>query len=198
MARQAQANKTKAPAARRRVTKAATVPAMPAQPADEPGSGRAPRPFPIVAIGASAGGLEALEQFLGHVPADSGMACVVIQHLDPHHKGMMPELLQRATAMPVTQARNRMKVEPGHVYVIPPKWDLSILHDCLYLLEPVAARGLRLPIDSFFRALADDRQDHAVCVVLSGMGSDGALGLRARVPPPAGTVRRTAGAQVPS
>jgi two-component system CheB/CheR fusion protein len=137
------------------------------------------RPFAIVAIGASAGGLEALEQFLGQVPADGGMAFVVIQHLDPDHKGMMPELLQRATAMPVAQAKNRMKVEPGCVYVIPPKWDLSILHDCLYLLEPVAARGLRLPIDAFFRSLANDRQENAVCVILSGMGSDGALGLRA-------------------
>jgi chemotaxis methyl-accepting protein methylase len=176
MARQAQADKTKVPAARRRVARAA---AAPAEAADAPGSRGARRPFPIVAIGASAGGLEALEQFLGHVPADSGMACVVIQHLDPNHKGMMPELLQRATAMPVTQAKNRMKVKPGGVYVIPPNWDLSILHDTLYLLEPVAARGLRLPVDSFFRALAADRKDNAICVILSGMGSDGALGLRA-------------------
>jgi len=179
MARKAQASKPDAPAARRRVTKAAAAPATPAPAADAPGSPRAPRPFPIVAIGASAGGLEALEQFLGHVPADGGMACVVIQHLDPHHKGMMPELLQRATAMAVAQAKNRMKVKPGCVYVIPPNWDLSILHDTLYLLEPVAARGLRLPIDSFFRALAADRHDDAIGVILSGMGSDGALGLRA-------------------
>ncbi len=174
MASQAQANKLSA--TKRRKTKSSAVPSASAKP---PGVGRPAAPFPIVAIGASAGGLEALEQFLGNVPAGSDMAFVVIQHLDPDHKGMMPELLQRATTMPVTQARNRMKVEPGCVYVIPPKWDLSILHDCLYLLEPVAARGLRLPIDSFFRALADDRQDQAVCVILSGMGSDGALGLRA-------------------
>lgn len=172
-----QAKKT--PSAKRRTGKGAAAPAQSAPRADG-GSAKPPeRPFAIVAIGASAGGLEALEQFLGQVPADGGMAFVVIQHLDPDHKGMMPELLQRATAMPVAQARNRMKVEPGCVYVIPPKWDLSILHDCLYLLEPVAARGLRLPIDSFFRSLADDRQEHAVCVILSGMGSDGALGLRA-------------------
>jgi two-component system CheB/CheR fusion protein len=144
-----------------------------------PTPGKAQNHFPVVAIGASAGGLEALEQFLARVPADSGMAFVVIQHLDPDHAGMMPELLQRATAMPVAQAKNRMKVRPGCVYVIPPKWDLSILHGQLYLLEPVAARGLRLPIDSFFRALAEDRQEDAVCVILSGMGSDGALGLRA-------------------
>ena len=181
MASQTHAIKTpkKTPTAKRRTGKhaAASVPS-----AVRAGGGLAKppeRPFAIVAIGASAGGLEALEQFLGQVPADGGMAFVVIQHLDPDHKGMMPELLQRATAMPVAQAKNRMKVEPGCVYVIPPKWDLSILHDCLYLLEPVAARGLRLPIDAFFRSLADDRQENAVCVILSGMGSDGTLGLRA-------------------
>ena len=177
MASQTQTKKT--PTAKRRTGKSAAAPAQPAVRADGGPAKTPARPFAIVAIGASAGGLEALEQFLSQVPAASGMAFVVIQHLDPDHKGMMPELLQRATAMPVTQAKNRMKVEPGCVYVIPPKWDLSILHDSLYLLEPVAARGLRLPIDSFFRALADDRQDNAVCVILSGMGSDGALGLRA-------------------
>ncbi len=134
--------------------------------------------FPIVAIGASAGGLEALEQFFVHVPPDSGMAFVVIQHLDPDHKGVMPELLQRSTQMPVTQARNRMKVKRDCVYVIPPNRDLSILHGSLYLLEPVAPRGQRLPIDFFFRALADDRHEESVAVILSGMGSDGSLGIR--------------------
>ena len=137
------------------------------------------RKFPIVAIGASAGGLEALAQFLGHVPVGCGMAFVVIQHLDPDHKGMMPELLQRTTLMPVVQAKNRVKVRPDCVYVIPPNADLSILHDSLYLLEPIAPRGLRLPIDFFFRALADDRQEQAIGVILSGMGSDGTLGVRA-------------------
>lgn len=137
------------------------------------------RPFPIVAIGASAGGLEALEQFFSHVPADSGMAFVVIQHLDPERKGMMPELLQRATSMAVMQARNRVKVKPNCVYVIPPNSELSILHDSLHLLEPVAPRGLRLPIDFFFRTLADDRHEQAIGVILSGMGSDGTLGARA-------------------
>lgn len=135
--------------------------------------------FPIVGIGASAGGLEALEQFLSHVPADSGMAFIVIQHLDPTRKGIMPELLQRVTDMKVMQADNQMKVAPHCVYVIPPNKDMSILHGSLHLLDPVAARGLRLPIDFFFRALADDRQERAVCAVLSGMGSDGTLGLKA-------------------
>ncbi len=143
------------------------------------GAGKSPLPFPIVAIGASAGGLEALELFLRHVPTRSGMAFVIIQHLDPNRTGLMPELLQRVTVMPVAQARNRMKVKPDCVYVIPPNSDLSILRDSLYLLEPVAARGLRLPIDFFFRALADDRRDQAIGIILSGMGSDGTLGMRA-------------------
>jgi two-component system CheB/CheR fusion protein len=139
---------------------------------DEPG-------FAIVGIGASAGGLEALEQFLASVPVNSRLAFVVVQHLDPSRHGMLPELLQRATPMVVRQAGNRMKVQPDCVYVIPPNKDLSILHDTLYLLDPVAPRGLRLPIDSFLCSLADDRRESAIGVVLSGMGSDGSRGLRA-------------------
>ena len=135
--------------------------------------------FPIVGIGASAGGLEALEQFLGHVPAGSRMAFVIVQHLDPTHKGIMPELLQRATAMKVVQVKDRTKVQPECVYVIPPNKDMSILHGVLHLLEPAAPRGLRLPIDFFLRALAQDQQERSIGVILSGMGSDGTLGLRA-------------------
>jgi two-component system CheB/CheR fusion protein len=135
--------------------------------------------FPIVGIGASAGGLEALELFLGGVPAGSGMAFVVVQHLDPTHQGILPELLQRVTAMPVLQVTDQMPVRPEHVYVIPPNRDLSLLHGQLHLLEPVAPRGLRLPIDFFFRSLASDRGEGAIGIVLSGMGSDGTLGLRA-------------------
>ncbi len=135
--------------------------------------------FPIVGIGASAGGLEALEQLLAGVPANSGMAFVVVQHLDPNRPGMLPELLQRSTPMIVRQAENRMKVRPGYVYVIPPNKDLSILHGALYLLDPVARRGLHLPIDSFLTSLAEDRGDQAIGVILSGMGSDGTAGLEA-------------------
>ena len=135
--------------------------------------------FPIVGIGSSAGGLEALEQFLGHVPADSGMAFVIVQHLDPTRKGIMPELLQRATGMKVLQVKERTTVRPDCVYVIPPNKNMSLLHGVLHLLKPVAARGLRLPIDFFFRSLAQDRQEHSIGVILSGMGSDGTLGLRA-------------------
>jgi two-component system CheB/CheR fusion protein len=135
--------------------------------------------FPIVGIGASAGGLEALEQFLRQVPPDSGMAFVIVQHLDPTHKGIMAELLQRTTAMSVSQVSDRMRVNPDSVYVIPPNKDMSILHDVLHLFEPTAPRGLRLPIDFFLRSLAEDRQERAIGVVLSGMGSDGTMGVRA-------------------
>src|SRR5208337_2097045 len=137
------------------------------------------RTFPIVGIGASAGGLEALDQFLEHMPGTSGMAFVIIQHLDPTHKGVMPELLQRATAMPVIQVKDGTIVEPDHVYVIPPNKDMSILHGTLHLLDPTAPRGLRLPIDFFFRTLADDRRERSIGVILSGMGTDGTLGLKA-------------------
>jgi chemotaxis methyl-accepting protein methylase len=135
--------------------------------------------FPIVGIGASAGGLEALEQFLRRVPENSGMAFVIVQHLDPTHKGIMPELLQRATAMEVFQVKDRMRVKPNCVYVIPPNKDMSILHGVLHLFEPTAPRGLRLPIDFFLRSLAEDRQERSIGVILSGMGSDGTMGLRA-------------------
>jgi len=136
-------------------------------------------PFPIVGIGASAGGLEALEQFLRQVPKESGMAFVIVQHLDPTHKGIMPELLQRVTEMEVFQVRDRMRVNPNCVYVIPPNKDMSILHGVLHLFVPTAPRGLRLPIDFFLRSLADDQHERSIGVILSGMGSDGTAGLRA-------------------
>ena len=141
----------------------------------------APQPrvsFPIVGVGASAGGLEALEEFLGNVPAGSGLAVVIVQHLDPTRKGVMAELLQRKTGMKVIQVKDRTKVCPNCVYVIPPNKDMSILHGILHLFEPAAARGLRLPIDFFLRSLAQDQQQKSIGVILSGMGSDGTLGLR--------------------
>ena len=162
------------PAVRALVSRPKTPPAPAA--ADGP---RRPEGFPVVGIGASAGGLEALELFLGHVPAGSGMAFVVVQHLDPNHRAIMAELLQRATPMPVVEIQDRMPVVPDHVYIIPPNRDLSILHGVLHLLEPAGPRGLRLPIDFFLRSLAADRQAQAIGVILSGMGSDGTLGLGA-------------------
>src|ERR1035437_2598984 len=132
--------------------------------------------FPIVCIGASAGGLEAFEQFLGNVPVNSGIGYIVIQHLDPTQKGMLPELLQRITEMEVIHVKDRMLVQPDRVYVIPPNKSMSILKGILHLFNPVELRGLRLPIDFFMRSLADDMNENAVGVILSGMGSDGSIG----------------------
>ncbi|MDF1547180.1 MAG: chemotaxis protein CheB [Bacteroidales bacterium] len=133
--------------------------------------------FPIVGIGASAGGLEAIEQFLENANADSGMAYVVIQHLDPTQKGMLPELLQHVTKMKVYQVTDHLIVEPNCVYVIPPNKTMSVLNGELRLFKPVEARGLRLPIDFFLNSLADQHHEFAVGVILSGMGSDGTIGI---------------------
>ena len=135
--------------------------------------------FPIVCIGASAGGLDAFEQFLGNVPESSGMAYIVIQHLDPTQQGMLPELLQRICKMQVFQVKDRMTVKPNNVYVIPPNKSMSILKGILYLFDPVETRGLRLPIDFFLHSLADDQREYGVGVILSGMGYDGSAGVHA-------------------
>jgi two-component system CheB/CheR fusion protein len=134
--------------------------------------------FPIVGIGASAGGLEAIEKFFRNTPKETGMAFVIIQHLDPTHTGMMPELLQRMTQMKVLQVTDGLRVEPDKVYVIPPNKNMSILEDKLYLFEPVESRGFRLPIDFFFRSLANEKREKSIGIILSGMGSDGSQGLK--------------------
>lgn len=134
--------------------------------------------FPIVGIGASAGGLEALEDFVGNIPENSGFGYVIIQHLDPTQKGMLPELLQRKSKIAVVQAKERMTVEPNCVYVIPPGKSMSILKGNLHLFEPIETRGMRLPIDYFLHSLAKDRKENSVGVILSGMGSDGTSGLK--------------------
>jgi len=133
----------------------------------------------IVGIGASAGGLAALEAFLKQAPPDSGMAYVVVQHLDPTQKALLPQLLQRATPIPVQEARQGMRVEPNHVYVIPPNTELSLNKGELKLARPVEPRGMRLPINVLFSSLASEQGERAIAVVLSGMGSDGSLGLQA-------------------
>jgi len=135
--------------------------------------------FPIVGIGASAGGLDALEHFFSNMPVNSGMAFVVIQHLDPNHIGILCELLQRITALKVYTVTDRLKIRPNCVYVIPPNKSMSILNGSLHLFEPIEVRGLRLPIDYFFCSLADDRKEKSIGIVLSGMGSDGSMGLKA-------------------
>ena len=132
-----------------------------------------------VGLGASAGGLVALEQFLAQVPPSSGLAYVVVQHLAPTHKAMLVELLQRGTAMPVLEVTEAMRLEPNVVYVIPPNQDLTVAGGVLHLAPPTQPRGLRLPIDLLFSSLARDQGERAIGVVLSGMGSDGTLGLQA-------------------
>ncbi len=135
--------------------------------------------FPVVGVGASAGGLEALEQFLRPVPSDCRLAFVIVQHRSPDHDGALTELLQARCALPVVTVTEGCVVEPGYVYVAPHDQDLTIRGGVLHTLPTTVVRGMRLPVDEFLRALAVDRQQNAVGVILSGMGSDGALGLRA-------------------
>ena len=143
------------------------------------GPTRSKGPRYIVGIGGSAGALEAFEQFFTHMPADSGLAFVLVTHMDPTHKGMMPELLGRCTTMTVLQVEERMPVRPNHVYIIPPNKDMSILNGTLHLMEVSAPRGVRAPIDLFLRHLAEDQEDRAIGIIMSGMGTDGTLGVKA-------------------
>lgn len=132
----------------------------------------------IVGIGASAGGLEALLDFFSYMPISNNIAFVVVQHLHPNHKDMLPELLQRVTPLKVLQVQNKMQAEANHVYVIPPNKDLTIADNSFIVRDPVVKRGLRLPIDLFFRSLAEDQKEYAIGIILSGMGSDGTLGAK--------------------
>ena len=134
---------------------------------------------PIVGIGASAGGVDALRRLFPNVASDCGMAFVVVQHLDPDHGSALAEVLARRTSLPVTQIEDDTAVEPNRVYVIPPNSALTIRDGRLLLARPTAPRGQRNPIDEFFTSLARDQGENAACVILSGTGSDGTLGLRA-------------------
>ena len=142
-------------------------------------SSRDKGPSNIVGIGASAGGLEACERFLANMPLNTGMAFILVVHLDPTHASIMPELLQKSTKMKVLQVKDGMKVQPDSLYVIPPNKDLGILNGTLQLIDPSEAPGHRMPIDYFLRTLAEDQKERAICIILSGMGTDGTLGLRA-------------------
>ena len=137
------------------------------------------KPFPIVGIGASAGGLEAFESFFKEMPPDSDIAFALVSHLDPTHTSILPELIQKKTKMSVKQVKDGMKVEPNHVYIIPPNKEMAILNGTLQLLKKVTPRSIHLPIDSFFRSLAKDQTSNAIGIILSGTGTDGTLGLRA-------------------
>jgi len=137
--------------------------------------------FPIVGIGASAGGLAAFEAFFSGMPAasDPGMAFVLVQHLAPDHKSLLTELIRRYTRMQVFEVEDGMEVQPNCAYIIPPNRDMAFLGGRLQLMEPAAPRGQRLPIDFFFRSLAQGLRERAIGIVLSGTGSDGAQGVRA-------------------
>ena len=133
----------------------------------------------IVGLGASAGGLEAFQAFFQHIDSSLNMAFVLVSHLSPDHESMLSELLARETSMPVLQVQSSVTVERGHVYVIPPNADLTIKEGVLHLSKPFQTRGHRVPINVFFQSLAEDQRENAVCIVLSGTGSDGTLGLKA-------------------
>lgn len=133
--------------------------------------------FPIVAIGASAGGLEAFQEFFQSMPSDSGMAFVIVIHLDPNHVSMLPDILQKHTKMTVHQVKDGMAVEPNHIYIIAPNKDLSICNNVLSLHE-FSSPSVRMPIDFFFQSLATDQGSKSICIIFSGTGSDGTLGLR--------------------
>ena len=147
----------------------------------EPGPKKTPRhSFPIVGIGASAGGLAAFELFFSHLPAGSEneLAFVLVQHLSPDHKSLLADLVQRFTHITVVTAEDGVDVQKGHAYVIPPNQDLSISQGKLRLTQPITTHGLRLPIDFFFRSLAEDQGELAVGIILSGTGTDGTQGLK--------------------
>ncbi len=155
---------------------AAAASAAPPDAGDSPALG-----FPIVGIGASAGGVAAFEAFFSGMPAgaDPGMAFVLVQHLSPDHKSILSELIRRYTRMQVFEVEDGMPVHPNCAYIIPPGRDMAFLGGTLQLLEPTAPRGQRMPIDFFFRSLAQDQHERAIGIVLSGTGSDGTLGVRA-------------------
>ena len=135
--------------------------------------------FPIVGIGASAGGLEAFEDFFAHIDPDTGMAFVVVTHQHPAHTSVLPELLRKCTSMDVIQVTDQIKVKQNCVYLNPPGKNVAIFNGTFHISDSTEPRGLSLPIDFFFRSLAQDQKDKAICIILSGTGTDGTLGLRA-------------------
>ena len=140
---------------------------------------RARLPYPIVGIGASAGGLEALQDFFRNTPADTGMAFVVVQHLSPEHQSLMAEILARQTQMPVRQIEDGMPVEANEVYVIAPGFTLTLREGRLHLGQPIETRGHRRPVDDFLRSLAQEQKERAIAVILSGTGTNGTAGAQA-------------------
>ncbi|QIL75160.1 chemotaxis protein CheB [Hymenobacter sp. HDW8] len=134
--------------------------------------------FTIVGLGGSAGSLHAFEDFFETMPVDSGMAFVIVTHLAPEQDATLAGVLQQFTRMPVREAEDGMRIRPNEVYVIPPNKDMSLLHGTLLLFAPTQPRGKRMPIDFFFQSLAKDARERAVCIICSGMGTDGTIGLK--------------------
>ncbi|HMF16463.1 MAG TPA: chemotaxis protein CheB, partial [Gemmataceae bacterium] len=135
--------------------------------------------MPVVGIGASAGGLDAFKKFFQAMPSNSGMAFVLIPHLDPTHESLMVELLRKYTPMPVQEAGEGMAVEANNVYIIPPNKYLTISKGVLRLTGPVERARSSTSIDFFLRSLAEDLEEKAICIIMSGTGAHGALGLKA-------------------
>jgi two-component system CheB/CheR fusion protein len=135
--------------------------------------------FTLVGIGASAGGLEACRKFVEALPVDTGMAFLLVQHLDPTHESMMVDLLADHTSMNVRQAMDGMLIERDHLYVIPPGNYLAVGKGDLHLSKPLARQGARLPFDFLLHSMAEECGARAICVILSGTGADGSLGLKA-------------------
>src|SRR5712692_5218753 len=149
-------------------------------PASTEPSPKTPVPaFPIVGIGASAGGLEAFTQLLKHLPADTGMGFVLVQHLDPDHESALAQILARGTSMPVREVEDGLRIAPNHVYIIPPNTDMATTQGVLKLQRRQAGRAPHHSIDFFFQSLAQDQHECAIGVILSGTASDGTLGTEA-------------------
>jgi two-component system CheB/CheR fusion protein len=146
--------------------------------AENAGDERPADDIPVVGVGASAGSLEAFKTLLQVIPPDTGIAFVLIPHLDPSHHSLMADHLGRWTSMPVIEAQDAMRVEPNHIYVIPPNKYIRLADHGLFLDQPVKQRGIRMPIDHFFYSLAEVQRERAICIILSGTGSDGTLGLK--------------------
>src|SRR5437870_7284 len=154
-------------------------PAPEPEPVQEAPARREPGMAPVVGIGASAGGLDAFKKLFTAMPTDCGVAFVLIPHLDPKHESLMVELLARYTKMPVVEATDGAAVEANRVYIIPPNKYMTIAGGILRLTGPVERAGPQTSIDLFLRSLADDQQEKAICIVLSGTGAHGTLGLKA-------------------
>ncbi|HEX7913978.1 MAG TPA: chemotaxis protein CheB, partial [Paraburkholderia sp.] len=155
----------------------AVSPPRSATSAEQPDGRAWENPGPVVGIGASAGGLEALNKLLGHLAADTGMVFVIVQHLDPQHESRLRDLLAEVTRMPVLEARDGLPVEPDHVYVIAPNTTLAMANGICQVTPRGEGRGVHLPVDHFLKSLAEDCQARAIGVILSGTGTDGTLGV---------------------